>query len=385
MPGGAPRPTVLFLGGGTAGHLAPGFALAEALEAAGVRCLFATPGEAVEAEWFAGQPGPRRVRAARRPRGVGAALAFLPTLGAGVGDALALLRRERVAGVVALGGWPSLPGLVAARLAGRPLAFVVADAVAGALVRRLGRLAGRIYCADPRAAAVLGGPPRVQATGPLLRPGVLAGRRDPRAFGLAEGRATLLVVGGSLGARGLNERVVAGLAAAHARDPALGARLQVLHAAGPDAARVAQRYAALGLCHRVVPFLKAMGSAYRVADLVVARAGAGTCAELAALGRPAVLVPYPHHADRQQFLNARPLVESGQARLVEEAQFTPECFAREVLAPLLDPASRAARDPGRRAARERALPAGAPDAAARAAADWIRFLGRAARRRTLPP
>jgi UDP-N-acetylglucosamine--N-acetylmuramyl-(pentapeptide) pyrophosphoryl-undecaprenol N-acetylglucosamine transferase len=169
---------------------------------------------------------------------------------------------------------------------------------------------------------------------------ITSARRDPARFGLDPARRTLFVVGGSLGAAGLNQRARAGLLAAVAARPALANEVQVIHAAGtPDEADAAQAdYARAGLRAHVRPFLAEIGEAYMSADLVLSRGGAGTVAELAALHRPAVIVPYPHHADRQQWKNAAPLVDAGQAVLVEEGALDASTFAREVLGRLLAPA-----------------------------------------------
>jgi len=115
-----------------------------------------------------------------------------------------------------------------------------------------------------------------------------------------------------------------------------------------------------------MPFVADMGAAYGTADLVLCRAGANTCAELRATHTPAVLVPYPHHADRQQFENAAPLVEAGAAVLVEQAALSPEAVAREVLARL--------EAPDALATMRTALPAAPIDAATETAADLVRFL-----------
>jgi UDP-N-acetylglucosamine--N-acetylmuramyl-(pentapeptide) pyrophosphoryl-undecaprenol N-acetylglucosamine transferase len=362
-----PTRVVLFSGGGTAGHLAPGFALARALEARGAVPVFATPGEDVEQAWFAGRPPPRRLPAPRLPRGLARSLAFPFRMARAVWSARRLLRRERAACVVALGGWPCAPAAIAARWKRVPLVFLVPDAVPGLVVRKLARWAGRIYVAEPGAAQALGGGESVRHTGPLLRDAVSEGRRDPTAFGLWPDRRTLFVTGGSLGASGLNERFLAGLEQAVRDDPGLAGRVQVLHSTGEGAADVARRYEALGVTHRVTPFVQAMADAYATADLVLARAGANTCAELAATRTPAVFVPYPHHADRQQFRNAEPLVASGAARLVEEGELTPERVRGDVLDLLHDDAALDAM---------RAAGGAAPsDAAAETAEDLVRFLG----------
>lgn len=327
------------------GHLAPGFALAQALERRGARALFLTPGEAVEADWFPA-PGPARatVPAPRRPRGLREALPFLPRLGRSVALALRLVRRERPRALVALGGWPCVPGAAAALLAGVPLALITSDAQPGLVVRLLAPLARRVYAAQEAARARLArgrapaATPRLRWTGPIVRPEVPEARRDPAALGLDPALPTLFVVGGSLGARGLNDAVVAGLRAALASEPSLAGRLQVLHATGRQGGEgVAEAYAALGLRHVVRPFVREVGNALQSAALVLSRAGALTCAELEATGAAAVLVPYPHHEDRQQFQNAEPLVARGAALLVEEAALTPEAVRRTVLTLLLDP------------------------------------------------
>jgi len=363
---------VLVVGGGTVGHLGPGFAVARALRARGVSVAFATPGESHERAWFpASEPPPLTAPALRLPSrasGPSALLLFPPRLADAVGRSLRLLGRVRPGVVVGLGGWPCVPVVLAARLRRTPVAFVASDALPGVAVKRLARLAARIYVAQESAARALGDGARVLVTGPALRPEVLEGRADPAAFGLLPGRLTLLVTGGSLGARALNEALPRALAAAVRRDPGLAGRIQVLHQVGGSGEGVAAVYADAGIEARVVPFVRAMGDAYRTADLVVSRAGALTCAELAAVGAPAVLVPYPHHADRQQYANARALEASGGARVVEEADLTEEGVRRHVVDLLEDDETRAAM--------AKALRAQGADGASQIAADLVRLLHR---------
>lgn len=357
---------VLFSGGGTVGHLAPGFALAAALEAVGVECLFATPGEAVEAAWFEGRPAPLRLQARRLPRTLPGKLAFPAQLGLGGLRARRLLRKKRIGCVVGLGGWPCAPAVVGARLSKTPLVFLVPDAVPGLVIRKFAHWAGRIYLAHDEARAGLPVHDGLRTTGPLLRRLVRDGRSDPAAFGLRADRQTLLVTGGSLGAKGLNEAFLAGLEAALAKRPELAARIQVLHAAGIHAPALEARYKTLGLVFHVTPFIRDMGKAYRTADLALSRGGASTCAELQATATPAIIVPYPHHVDQQQVKNARPLCEAGAARLIREADLVPEVVQRDVLDLLEDPEGL------------RAMRAGHGDcpidAATETAADLIRYL-----------
>lgn len=327
---------MLFSGGGSAGHLAPGFALADELTARGFEVRFATPGEAVEAAWFAGREAPWTLPATRLPRSAGAAATFPFRFFRHARTAKALLKREGVGALVALGGWPCAPAAWSARRARVPLAFLVPDAVPGVVVRKLARRADRLYLADAQAREALADHPGVRVTGPLLRAEALEGERDPAAFGLEPGRRTLFVTGGSLGAERLYERFLDGLEAAVAADPGLARRIQILHAVGKTGGDVAARYAKLGIPHHVTPYVQAMGTAYRTADLVLCRAGANTCAELQATATPAVLVPYPHHADRQQFVNAEPLERAGGARVIAQETLDPPAVARDVLCLLED-------------------------------------------------
>jgi len=360
---------VLFAGGGTAGHLAPGFALAESLRARGVDSVFATPGETKEREWFKERDEPKEVPASRLPRTPRSVFEFGPMTVHGVMRALRVIRRERVGVVVALGGWPCLPAVVASRIANVPLVFIVVDAVPGVVVRRMQGWAERIYAPCEQARGHLRGDDgAVHVTGPLLRTQVLGGERDATAFGLDPNRRTLLILGGSLGAQGLYDRWLIGIRAALVDDPRIRDRIQILHSVGGRRADIDATYERLRIAHHVTPYVQDMGSAYKTADLVLARAGANTCAELAATRTPAVLVPYPHHADRQQWRNAEALVKSGGAHLIEEQDLSPERVVTHVTGLLED--DEALADMRRSYASQEA------DAAGQTADDLVRLLER---------
>jgi UDP-N-acetylglucosamine--N-acetylmuramyl-(pentapeptide) pyrophosphoryl-undecaprenol N-acetylglucosamine transferase len=381
----APRPLVFLAGGGTVGHLAPGFAVRAALRDLGGDAVFVTPGEEREAAWFPpGDPTPLHVRAPKLPRRPAQAAAFPFRMGRAVVGAWRRIRQERPAAVVALGGWPCAPTALAALFARLPLCLVATDAVPGVVVRALHRFAQRTYVATDEGRDALPRRGRVVVVGRMIRPEVRAARRDPARFGLGEGRRTLFVVGGSLGARALNRATVDGIVEAVDRSPDLPARLQVIHSTGPaddtDPRRV---YEALGIPCHVSPYVRDVGTAYATADLVLCRGGASTVAEVEWLGVPAVIVPFPHHKDRQQWKNAAPLVGRGAAVLLAEAALTPEAFRTQVVDLLFDDRrleamAKAARRP-RPADR-----AGRPgeDAAATIATDLVRFIG--GRRRGRP-
>lgn len=313
---------LLVAGSGSGGHLRPALALADALEGLSpdLDVLFCTPGDGQE--WrFLGQSRWRhlvvkRIRAggrdlpslSRAARGMKEVRSFRPDLGLGVGGAAGILP------------------LLAARLAGAPLVLLEANRVAGRANRLLARVARRVLTQFPDAGASLPARTPVTCCGLPVRKDLFAScspRAARRALGLEPLRSTLLVVGGSQGAVGLNERFVR---AAH-RLGASRRRIQVLHVSGTRKGEdLARRYRSIGIAARVVPFLEAMPMAYRACDLVVCRSGGSTLAELAALGLPSILVPHPSSPDRHQHRNAAWFVSHGAARMHDEIEDSEEAL-----------------------------------------------------------
>ncbi|GAB4218319.1 MAG: undecaprenyldiphospho-muramoylpentapeptide beta-N-acetylglucosaminyltransferase [Rhodoferax sp.] len=315
----------LIMAGGTGGHIFPGLALAQALQAAGWRVHWlggrGTPGKpsmestivpqqgfAFEAIDFGGVRG-------KGP----ATLALLPLrLLQAFAQSLGVLRRVRPDVVLGLGGYISFPaGLMAVAL-GRPLVLHEQNSVPGMANKLLAPLAERVFTAFPKAMAKgqwVGNPLRaafVQQSDPVTR---FAGRGGP---------LRLLVVGGSLGARVLNETVPQALA----RIPA-AQRPTVLHQSGAahlDALRAA--YAQAGVQAEITAFIDDTASAFAQADVVLCRAGASTVTELAAVGAAAIFVPFAAAVDDHQTTNARFLVDAGAAWLLPQAQLTPESLAQ---------------------------------------------------------
>jgi UDP-N-acetylglucosamine--N-acetylmuramyl-(pentapeptide) pyrophosphoryl-undecaprenol N-acetylglucosamine transferase len=330
--------TILLAGGGTGGHLFPGVAVAEAVarRAPGSRGLLAiTARDAVSAHGAACPLEQVRVDSPRRPAGASGVPVFGARMARAVTKSLRLLREERVSVVVGLGGYGSVAPVVAARMAGIPALLLEQNAVPGQATRVLSRLAAVTAASFPGIAA-RGVRGRVVLTGNPLRAGVLHTRADHVELGLAPGVATLAVLGGSLGARGMNERFAAALPALAksmwptgaelaAGEPPGNPRFQVIHATGSErgTAEMLRVYRRLGIRACVRPFFSDMASVYGTADAALCRAGGTTVAELAAVGLPAVLVPYPHHADGHQRENARELVDAGAAAVLEEADMSP--------------------------------------------------------------
>jgi UDP-N-acetylglucosamine--N-acetylmuramyl-(pentapeptide) pyrophosphoryl-undecaprenol N-acetylglucosamine transferase len=271
-----------------------------------------------------------------------------------------LLRRTRPDVVVGFGGYVSIPVGFAARLTSTPLVLHEQNSVPGMANATLSRWADAVGVTYPESVQLLRRPDRAHVTGNPVRPAVLASTRSAgrERLGLADDAVVLLVFGGSRGARHLNSALV------DLRDRLMAIHdLHVVHVAGRaeyQAVREALEQAggdAGGRWH-LLDYLDDMGLALAAADLVVARAGATSIAEITALGLPAVLVPYPYATDDHQTKNARACVENGAAVLVADSELDEERFGDELVALLGDPQRRATM-----AAASREL--GRPDAAER--------------------
>ena len=349
---------VLIVAGGTGGHIYPALAVAEVLRSEGIGL-----------RWLGARGGMEERLVARhdialdavkvsglRGRGlVGWLLAPMMLLTATL-QAVAAIRRFNPGVVLGMGGFVSGPGGLAAFLCRRPLVIHEQNAVAGLTNRVLSHLAGRVLEAYPGCFGARG-----IETGNPVRAAIeaLSGVTRPALSGRA---VRLLVVGGSRGARRLNEVLPAALARA-----AVGT-FEIRHQtgdAGLDATRAA--YSANAIDARVDAFIDDMPSAYAWADLVVCRAGAMTLAEVTAAGLPSVLVPFPHAVDDHQTANARYLAEAGAAVLVPEAELAPEQLANLLGALAAEPTRLA--EMGQRARR-----LARPAAAARVAAHCLELL-----------
>jgi UDP-N-acetylglucosamine--N-acetylmuramyl-(pentapeptide) pyrophosphoryl-undecaprenol N-acetylglucosamine transferase len=328
---------VVIAGGGTAGHVAPGLAIAEAVRrrAPDARVSFIGTRRGLEGDVVAAA-GYRLhlINVIPWARTMGARRFLAPiALVRATAQARAILRRERVSVVVGMGGYASLPAVAAARLGRVPALLQEQNAVPG-LANVVGaRLTPHVALGFEEAAGAFPRSARPRVTGVPLRPRIatadLATLREEarRAFGLDAGRATLLVVGGSLGAARLNA-----LALDLGRRWAGRGDRQVLLVAGRGNIEgvEAEARAAGALPLRAVAFVERMELAYAAADLALARAGASTVAELAILGLPAVLVPYPYARRREQDANAHVLAHAGGAVVLADADASPERVSAQV-------------------------------------------------------
>ncbi|MBX9981215.1 undecaprenyldiphospho-muramoylpentapeptide beta-N-acetylglucosaminyltransferase [Mycobacterium gordonae] len=348
-PGDSPLPaggafSVVLAGGGTAGHVEPAMAVADALTALdpGIRITALGTARGLETR-LVPERGYRLelitpVPLPRKPSGDLARLP--PRVWRAVRETRAVLDNVAADVVIGFGGYVALPAYLASR--GRPgrrrIPVVIHEANARAgLANRVGaRTADRILSAVPnsglRRAEVVGVPVRATIT-TLDRPALRAQARAH--FGFADDARVLLVFGGSQGAVSLN-RAVSGAAADLA-----AAGVSVLHAHGPKNTLELRTPDPGDPPYVAVPYLDRMDLAYSAADMVICRSGAMTVAEVSAVGLPAIYVPLPI-GNGEQRLNALPVVNAGGGIIVADAALTPELVAREVSGLLNDPTRLAA-------------------------------------------
>ena len=351
---------IVLTAGGTGGHVFPAEALASELLSRGFNLALITDKRGQAFGGTLGSLTTYRISAGGiAGRGLAARVRAVAELGAGWFQARALLKKLKPAVVVGFGGYASVPAMLAATTAGIPTALHEQNAVLGRANRLLAPRVTRIatcYADVSHLASFLR--KKVVQTGMPVRPQIIA-RRDggyPDLSNTAPVR--LLVLGGSQGARILSEVIPAALA----RLPAdLRRRIDLSQQCRPedlDAVRAA--YADTGINATLESFFQDVPDRLASAHLVIARAGASTVGELTAMGRPAILVPYPHAIDDHQTANAHAVDETGGGWMIPQPAFTAESLAGRLASLFSLPGSLT-----RAAACARA--AGVPDAAARLA------------------
>lgn len=329
--------SVVLAGGGTAGHIEPAMAVADALTALDPAVRITALGTARGLETrLVPERGYRLelVTPVPLPRKLNTDLFRLPwRVRQSIRETRAVLDSVRADVVVGFGGYVALPAYLAARRAGVPVVVHEANARAG-LANRVGaRIARRVLAAVPdsglRDAEVVGIPLRASITG-LDRAGL---RHEARAhFGFADDARVLLVFGGSQGAVSIN-RAVSGAAAQLA-----AAGISVLHAHGPKNTLDLPAPGPGDPPYRAVPYLSRMDLAYAAADLAICRSGAMTVAEVSAVGLPAVYVPLPI-GNGEQRLNALPVTNAGGGVIVADADLDPQFVSSEVVRLITDDAA----------------------------------------------
>lgn len=355
--------------GGTGGHLFPAQALAGELVARGRRLVLVTDRRAGAYGGALGQLETHYVHAGTpRGRRLDRRLLGLTQIALGLIEARALLRRLRPGAVVGFGGYPSMPTMLAATTMGLPTLIHEQNAVLGWANRILAPRVAAIATSFAETARIEASAlPKVVQTGNPIRAAVAALCATSYAPPDAGGPIRLLVLGGSQGARIFSTVVPQSLAAL---PEDLRRRISVTQQCrAEDIERSWQGFAASGIEAEVSTFFEDLAARLSAAHLVIARAGASTVAELAASGRPAILVPYPFATDDHQFANARRLAEGAGAWLIAQREFTPEALAARLESLLRD-------SPGLMVAAEKSRTMGRPGAAG-ALADLVERLAKA--------
>jgi UDP-N-acetylglucosamine--N-acetylmuramyl-(pentapeptide) pyrophosphoryl-undecaprenol N-acetylglucosamine transferase len=361
------RPRLLIAGGGTGGHVFPAVAVAEALQGlADVDVVFCGTDRGIESRvvpargWTLEKLDVVPIRGGgpvRAARGVG--MAARATV-----HAFETVRRVRPRAALSVGGYAAGPVSLAAAALGVPIAVLEPNSTVGLANRILGRFARRAYVAWEEAASSF---PRhaLRPYGVPLRAGFA-----PTPY-LPAVTPRVLVMGGSQGAAALNDRLPKALGRIGAR----GRSAAIVHQAGRGRdAEVREAYAREGLRHAsVVPFIEDVAAAIASADVIVARAGAVTIAEITAIGRAAVLVPFPHAADDHQLKNARALARTGAAVCMAQRDADPQRIADAIEGLLAD-------DAARRAMADASRAHGRPRAGQDVAADLLALSGVTSRR-----
>jgi UDP-N-acetylglucosamine--N-acetylmuramyl-(pentapeptide) pyrophosphoryl-undecaprenol N-acetylglucosamine transferase len=351
-------PLILLAAGGTGGHLFPAEALGVELIRRGLRVRLATDSRALRYSGLFTRDMidvvPSETLRGRTPW----ALAYTGImLGAGIAVSLNLMRRLKPKAVVGFGGYPTLPPLLAAKLFGVPGIIHDANAVLGRANRFLSSRVSAIATSLP---GVLDRDPQLSAktttVGTPMRPAILAAAAVKFVSPEPNGPLRLLVVGGSQGARVMSDIVPSAI---ERLEPALWSRLLLTQQVREeDMARVRAVYDRLKINAELAPFFSDLPARLASSQLVVSRSGAGTVAELAAIGRPSILVPLPGSIDQDQFANAGVLAQAGGAFRIPQPEFTPDRLAAEISALAAEPArltamAAAARTVGRLDAAER--------------------------------
>lgn len=323
---------MIIAGGGTGGHLFPGLAVAEEFRSRddSTEVIFVGTEYGIEAKVVPREGYPIKFLKAEGLVGRSAfkkIRAIMKTLFSFI-EAYRIIKAIRPDIVVGVGGYASLATVFTAFFMSIPTMILEQNSVPGLANKILGKFVNTVCITYQESISFF---PKAKTffTGNPVRKEVLKGDIDSayKLFSLERDLFTVFVFGGSSGARSINRAIIDALN--HMYD--LRDKIQFLHQTGTkDYEDVKGAYRKAGFKGIITPFVYQMGEAYAVADIVVSRAGATTLAELTALGKPAILIPYPYAAGRHQELNARKLVEMGAARMIFDSELKGEIIARNI-------------------------------------------------------
>jgi len=359
MTGDIQSSPVILAAGGTGGHMFPAEALARELLARGKRVVLVTDRRGKAFGDALPEVEVHRIRASSFGSGIVGKIRGVIELCLGAIQARRLIARLHPSAVVGFGGYPSVPTVLMAQRAGVPTVLHEQNAVLGRANRLAAPGAVRIATSFASVAAVKPGDAgKLVFTGNPVRPNVTAVRNLPYPALEGGGEVHLLVVGGSQGARIFSEIVPQALALL---PEALKRRIRIAQQCRPEDIEAAKAaFTKAGIMAELSTFFRDVPERLAACHLAVCRSGASTVAELAAVGRPAILVPYPYAMDDHQTANAQAVADAGAAWLMPQTAFSPQALANRLVA-LLDLAHTLTK------AAEAAHARGATDAASRLA------------------
>jgi UDP-N-acetylglucosamine--N-acetylmuramyl-(pentapeptide) pyrophosphoryl-undecaprenol N-acetylglucosamine transferase len=310
-----PRLAFLMAGGGTGGHVIPAIAVARELQRRGHRPFFIGTREGLEGKLVPKENFPMEYVDIGGLKRVGfrQTIRTLIQLPVGIWKSMGYIRKYRPAAVFSMGGYVAGPATLGAWLMGVPIVLMEPNAVPGMVNRYIGKVARRALLSFPDSANYFPRTP-VEMTGlPVRAEFFNLPRKEPGA------KVTVLLTGGSRGSRKLNQAAQQSWAVFRQN----GFPVRWIHQTGSqDFAEIKSAFEQAGCEGQVVPFLENMPQAFSQADIVICRSGAGAVSELAAAGKPSILVPFPFAADHHQLKNAEVLAKAGAARLILDNECT---------------------------------------------------------------
>jgi UDP-N-acetylglucosamine--N-acetylmuramyl-(pentapeptide) pyrophosphoryl-undecaprenol N-acetylglucosamine transferase len=323
---------VLIAGGGTGGHLFPGLAIADEFKRRDEKTdvIFVGTEHGIEARVVPREGYPIRFLRAEGLVGVSVMkkIRAITKILSGITDSHRIIKTLSPEIVIGVGGYASGATMLTACFKSIPTMILEQNAVPGLTNKILGRFV-RGICITYQESISFFPKAKTYLTGNPVRMQVLKGSIESayRLFSLEKSLFTVFIFGGSAGARSINMAMIEALNYLHD----LRGKVQFLHQTGTkDYEHVREAYRKTGFKGTITPFIYQMGEAYAVADIVVSRAGATTLAELTALGKPALLIPYPYAAGQHQELNARKLLEMGAAKMILNRELKGEALAERI-------------------------------------------------------
>ena len=323
--------------GGTGGHLFPGLAVGEVFLARGHEVMLLISEKEIDSLATQGRTEFRieRVRGVgMQSKSPGALVKFALQFRAGLNQVKALYHDYQPNAVLGMGGFTSTAPILAGRSRKIPTFVHESNAIPGKANRLNGRLVTRVLLGFKECARFFP-EGKSEVTGTPIRASLnicLEKEKALAAFGLAPGRVTLLVMGGSQGAHGINQALIKAL------PDFTGRRIQIIHLAGKqDEAALRESYAAAGIPAFVAAFHHRMEEAYSAADFAIVRSGAASLTELSHFALPAILIPYPHAAEDHQTFNAKIFENEGAGAVLQEREITSGTLAKKLLWFLDDP------------------------------------------------